>query len=758
MATEEELADILGALEDDDEWNNLPGTSSNQTKAPDLNASVTSDDDCGTKVTIFDTVEAKTQPSPKHLQALRKYFGHNAFRPLQWKIISTVLEEKRDSCVVMSTGYGKSLCYQFPAVFSEGVAIVISPLIALMEDQVLGLTVSNIPACFLGTAQTSITSTLQEIMEGRHRLVYMSPEFSSGENGKSLLKKMAANLDVVLIAIDEAHCVSQWGHDFRPSYRNLGNLKEIFPRVPFLALTATATPQVRRDICKSLKLKSPAMVCSGFDRPNLFLAVDVKSGNMADDLKSLAIKEGSSYKFDGPTIIYCPTKKESEAVDSTLQLLKISCGCYHAGLSFSKRKEVHQNFVKDKIQVVVATVAFGMGIDKPDVRRVIHYGAPKDVESYYQEIGRAGRDGLPSTCQVLYAQKDFRLAQFFLNDITNPAHRKHKEEMTAEMTKYLEDTRSCRRQFLLTHFEGKSLKLNRHEECCDNCIQFLKAKDGGKKISADEYDFAQDANIFIKAVQEAQGLSSLSNVVLILRGSNSKKLSGKTSCPSHGAGKHKSERWWKSLGQMLIREKYLDVHTKQFADYGKFPVNYLKVANKGKQFLLNFKENPLMKLLLEMPRDIKAIVQEDGHRKERMGSIATTTIIKDDEDAEINKDLERFRFKKALNWAVKSEHPEEEEESEEDSKKIQLLYDELIKVRSDIASDLDIMPYMIANNKGLLELSKLRPSKKEDLVKISEFNEAKIAKFGQQLCDIIVKFCTAKGLKMDAFKSSRPPT
>ncbi|XP_065340457.1 bifunctional 3'-5' exonuclease/ATP-dependent helicase WRN-like [Cloeon dipterum] len=709
-------------------------------------------------------------PTPAHLKSLKKYFGHSAFRPLQWKIISTVLEEKRDSCVVMSTGYGKSLCYQFPPVYSEGVAIVISPLIALMEDQVLGLKESNIPACLLGSAQTSYESTSYEILNGLHRLVYMSPEFCSGDSGQFMLKKMAAQLNIALIAIDEAHCVSQWGHDFRPSYRSLGSLKTIFPKVPFLALTATATPQIRRDICLSLKLRDPSMVCSGFDRPNLFLAVDLKSGNIADDMKSLAIKEGSNYRFDGSTIIYCPTKKETEAVTQALEMMNVSCGTYHAGLSMSRRKETHQNFVRDKIQVVVATVAFGMGIDKPDVRRIIHYGAPKDIESYYQEIGRAGRDGLPSFCQVLYASKDFRINQFFLQDITNPTHKKHKEEMMAEMTRYLENGKACRRQTLLTHFEGKSLNLDRNEECCDNCLRILKCKDPAKKgASTDDYDFAKDAKIFIDAVQDANGQSSLTNVVLILRGSNNKKLNERSKkSSSYGKGKHRPEIWWKSLGNLLMRERYVDMVTKNcFGDMQKFPVTFLEVANKGTQFLMNFNENPSMQLLMEPPRDIKLILQQEKEKKKRMETMSFAPLSRDrtetmpfaslsqDDDDELARDLEKFRYNRNFMAVAQSAH-KSDPVSNEELRLERVLYDELIRLRGDLARDSDAMPYNISNDKTLTLLAHQRPITLEDLKQVEGLKEATVVKYGEAFISCIKNFCSKNNLKMDSEKAALP--
>ncbi|MPC15937.1 Werner syndrome ATP-dependent helicase [Portunus trituberculatus] len=506
--------------------------------------------------------EGVPPPSEEHLEVLQNYFGHSCFRPMQWKIIYAVLQ-KQDNCVVMATGYGKSLCYQFPAVYQRGVAVVVSPLISLMEDQVMGLEALNIPACFLGSGQTNKSEVYQNMFNGVYRVVYVTPEFIDACS--DILENLMKKVGIMLFAIDEAHCLSQWGHDFRSSYRKLGTIRKKFPTVPILAVTATATQTVQKDICSVLKLRHPVVTVTSFDRPNLYLEAKLKSKSVLEDILPLMVREpGGNYSPDGPTIIYCPTKKITEEVVSELRAAGVKCEMYHAGMNKREREAAHHKFSFDKVDVIVATVAFGMGINKPDVRRVIHYGAPGSPESYYQEIGRAGRDGLPSTCTVFYGSGDDRLHRYFISTLNSEEFREHQYAMLRKMSKFLNQT-TCRRIAILSHFTSKVDKTSPKKDCCDNCTKNLLGDTSNKKSSwlsavldkEDKYDFTSDAKKIFETVKRGLSCGSTS-LIYILRGSKCQRVKPHwMKMPTYGAGKDKNEAFWKELIQMLVHNEWL---------------------------------------------------------------------------------------------------------------------------------------------------------------------------------------------------------
>ncbi len=418
---------------------------------------------------------------------LKKHFGFDAFRGPQEAVITRVSSGK-DALVIMPTGGGKSLCYQLPALMRGGTTLVISPLVSLMKDQVDALRAHGIMAAAINASlsQDEMETVTRQARTGRLNLLYVAPE----RLATSYFRNLLGDFKVSLIAVDEAHCISEWGHDFRPDYRQLSTLREILPGAPIVALTATATEAVQEDILKQLKIHRSGLFVSGFDRPNLRYVVMPKKGAFETTLKLLERHNGES------AIIYCLSRKRTEEVANELKSEGIRAEAYHAGLDQKVRAAVQDQFIKDQIQVVVATVAFGMGIDKPDVRLVIHYDLPKSIEGYYQETGRAGRDGLPSECFLLYSYGDTRTHNYFLMKAA-PKERALGEEKLKAMVSYC-DSRTCRRAFLLAYFGQPTAGLK-----CGNCDICL-----GWKIKSSTSSSASPSTVLKKKETAASELSA----------------------------------------------------------------------------------------------------------------------------------------------------------------------------------------------------------------------------------------------------------
>ena len=445
--------------------------------------------------------------SPSISDILKSRFGHDAFLPLQQSIIANVLAG-RDSLVLMPTGGGKSLCYQLPALLLDGMTLVVSPLIALMKDQVDALKARGIAAEFINSTMTyAETRRVQmEAYRGRVDILYAAPERLAMPRFRDFLR--AVNLS--LIAIDEAHCISEWGHDFRPDYRNLQTLRDDFTTVPVIALTATATERVREDIVEQLRMTDARQFVASFNRPNLTYRVIPKRRGLEE---LLALLRGHE---NGSAIVYRFSRQNTEDLASELSRRGFKALSYHAGLEDDIRRNTQERFLSDEIPIIVATIAFGMGVDKPNIRLVVHYDLPKTVEGYYQETGRAGRDGLPSDCVLFYSYGDKINQDFFIKQIEDEGQRRNAEEKLAKMVEY-GTARTCRRAFLLGYF-GEEWP---QDGCnaCDVCL-----RDSEERVAASTYDGTEIAQKALSAVIRTGERFGAAHVVAVLKGSRSKRV------------------------------------------------------------------------------------------------------------------------------------------------------------------------------------------------------------------------------------------
>lgn len=483
--------------------------------------------------------EKTMEQTPEHV--LKSVFGYDTFRPMQREIIQNVLDG-RDTLAVLPTGAGKSLCYQIPALLLKGLTVVVSPLIALMQDQVSQLEAFGVPAVFLNSSLDwgSYRETCDRIRSGEIKLLYVSPEGLNTNRIQDLLHSEGLSVDC--ITIDEAHCISQWGHDFRPDYLEIASVREQFPKAVCLALTATATKQVRTDIITHLKMDSPEVMVASFNRPNLFLEVRRKSHGTKQVLDFLSGHKGQC------GIIYCFSRKQVDDLTDFLREKGFSAMNYHAGLSDEQRMEHQRDFIQDKVDVMVATVAFGMGINKPDVRFVIHLDLPKSIEQYYQEIGRAGRDGLPASALLLYNGSDVHKIRYFFSEKDDPTN---DERLLQGMIQYAE-AKTCRRHFLLTYFGENYNPLSDEatpDSCCDIC----------SKGETEKSDATIPAQKYMSCVVRTKQRYGANYVIDVLMGSKNKRIvsNGDDKITTWGIGRELSKQDWYELNSCLLDAGYI---------------------------------------------------------------------------------------------------------------------------------------------------------------------------------------------------------
>ena len=598
-------------------------------------------------------------------QLLKTYFGYDEFRPLQEDIINNVLD-KKDTFVLMPTGGGKSLCYQLPALKFEGLTLVISPLIALMKDQVDALKANGIAAEYINSSlfPNEIQQIQEKVIAGKVKILYVAPERLALQNFQSFLK----GANIKLIAVDEAHCISEWGHDFRPDYRNLKLFKSQFPNIPIIALTATATPRVREDIIKQLSLNNSKPFISSFDRENLMMIVTRKR-RAFDKLLKLIQKHKNE-----PTIIYCFSRKDTENIAMSLQVEGFNALPYHAGLNNETRKKNQELFIKDEVSIIVATIAFGMGIDKPDIRLIIHYTFPKTIEGYYQEIGRAGRDGLPSECVLFYSYGDARKHEFFIDQMEDVVEQEKCREKLKQVIEYCE-TVICRRKYVLKYFgedyvfpDNKETDRDENKKGCGACDVCLNPN-----LLFDATEISQK---ILSCVIRTGGRFGRNYVADVLLGKKSQQIfdNQHNNISVFGIVQDFNKDEINHFMKSLVSLGFLRV------DSGKYPT--ISVAQKGIQFLKQ-------KELIELPK-----MREDMEEREES----------------ISRRKMRYDFD---------------------------LFEKLRILRKQIADENKVPPFMIFSDVSLQEMAHYFPIDKNNFSKIEGVGSKKLESFSELFLDVI---------------------
>ena len=609
------------------------------------------------------------------LDVLKAHFGYDRFLPLQEEIISKVLDGN-DTLALLPTGGGKSLCYQVPALCLDGLTLVVSPLIALMKDQVDGLKANGIAAEFLNSTLSASESVRvrSRAGSGELRILYVAPERLALPEFREFLR----NNRVRLIAIDEAHCISEWGHDFRAEYRNLKGLRLDFPGVPVIALTATATEQVREDIITQLGLRNTETFLASFNRSNLTYAVHAKDRGAFDALVTLRRKHES-----GSSIIYCGSRKDTERLAEDLSKRGMVVLPYHAGLDNSVRRTTQEKFINGEVSTVVATIAFGMGIDKPDIRLVVHYDLPKTIEGYYQETGRAGRDGLPSECVLFYSYADRRKQDYFVDQIEDQTQHETARNKLAQTIRFCE-LQSCRRKYLLEYFGERT----DWENCggCDNCLAPME-----------EFDAKEITQKILSAVIRTEERFGTSHVSMVLQGKMSEKIlaRGHDKLTVFGIESDFTDAQLKQVMGLLISNGLLE------KSEGEYPT--LSVSPVGRNFL----ERRESITLTRPKRDVVSPVAKSQGRKSRRSP---------PEGSEIPLEFDRG------------------------------LFEQLRNLRRMIADSMGMPAFIIFSDVSLQHMAYLCPQSLDGFSRISGVGSVKLRDFGERFVEAIRDYCLKNGL------------
>ena len=652
-----------------------------------------------------------TNKSPE--EVLKSVFGYDSFRLLQKDVITNVLS-KKDTLAIMPTGGGKSLCYQIPALIFKGLTVVVSPLISLMQDQVAALNAAGVNAVFLNSTVEweDYKDSMNSIRRGETKIVYVAPETLVTPKINDLLHD--SRVTVSCITIDEAHCVSEWGHDFRPDYLEISSLRSQFKDAVFLALTATATRSVREDIIKNLKLKNPAVLVSSFDRPNIFLDVRQKSRNALDQ-----VVECIRRHWDESGIIYCFSKKQVDELTEKLDKLGYSVLNYHAGLTDEVRADHQTKFIRDQVQIMVATLAFGMGIDKPNVRFVIHYDMPKSLEQYYQEIGRAGRDGLQSEALLLYSAGDIHKIRYFFDEASD---RQRCETLLQGMISYATG-RTCRRKLLLSYFgENYEKKAGEKEgetenRCCDLC----------EMGPIPEIDMTIPCQKLMSCIIRTNSRFGAAYIIDVLLGSRAQRIidNGHNMISTWGIGREMDKNQWHELVNLLIEKNFIT----KYGDY-----NILLLTNDG---LAALKNRDKIMLPFNTPKgsgnassvDLKAEGTFTPKYRASVGSAGGIMFPKPE--------------KKKSSWSQPDKSPktgfvlhkkEVDFGDDEEGKRIQ---GELKKWRKRKAEEMNVPPYVIFGDKTMNDIALKKPRTSDELYDVNGLGEKKVEKFGAEILLIV---------------------
>ena len=611
------------------------------------------------------------------LDLLKKHFGYDQFRPLQAEIIASVLE-RRDTLVLMPTGGGKSLCYQLPALRFDGLTLVVSPLVALMKDQVDTLKANGIAAEFINSSLTypELSRVQRRVQRSAVKILYVAPERLALPGFLDFL----AALTVSLVAVDEAHCISMWGHEFRPDYRNLVTLRRVLPGVPCIALTATATEQVRHDIAEQLELTQPQEFNASFNRANLTYRVRPKR-NSVEALTDLL----NEYRGES-CIVYCFSRKSTQDLATALGERGLSALPYHAGLDNAVRSETQEKFIRDDVPIIVATIAFGMGIDKPDVRLVVHYDLPKSLEGYYQETGRAGRDGLPSECTLFYSYGDKVKQDFFIDQIEDAAERRNAQDKLARVIEFC-DLQTCRRKHLLAYF-GEDWQ----QDNCEGCDVCLTPRE--------EFDATIIAQKILSAVVRTGERFGIAHLSQVLRGANTKRVRElrHDRLSVYGIVEDLSDGEIKEVANLLQAEGLLRKNSREYATLGLTPAGRVFLKNREKLTLTRTK------------RDEPAPRAPPGS-----------------DPAQV------WRRHDAPASAVDDAYDP-------------ALFEKLRALRRRLAEERNVPPYVIFGDVTLRQMAAYLPQSRESLSHISGVGAAKLEQWGEAFLGVIRSHADEQGL------------